>query len=138
MPPSTVATRELAELLGVLSHPCRVQIVEQLQDTERNVNSLQELLGISHSGVSQHLALLRTRKLIKERRSGRHVYYRLVDPSLAEWLKHGAAFLDQPSSDRFDSPILSNERPLTPEASVNPQTQVSPQNSDHKPSSSGS
>lgn len=103
MPSSTVASREMAELLGVLSHPCRVQIVEELRDSERNVNSLQELLGISHSGVSQHLALLRTRKLLKERRSGRHVYYRLANPRLAEWLRMGNVFLDQPTPDQIEN-----------------------------------
>ncbi|QDV30909.1 HTH-type transcriptional repressor SmtB [Planctopirus ephydatiae] len=124
MPSSTVATREMAELLGVLSHPCRVQIVEELRDSERNVNALQELLGISHSGVSQHLALLRTRKLLKERRSGRHVYYRLANPRLAEWLKMGNVFLDQPSPDPMENSGTVNHASANASSSMSWEAQI--------------
>lgn len=109
MPYRNVAARELADLLSVLSHPCRVQIIEELRSEERNVNSLQELLGISHSGVSQHLALLRTRKLLKERRAGRHVYYRLVDPGVAEWLRQGVVFLERMAEGAFDQKSMLHQ-----------------------------
>ena len=71
MPERTLVTKELAQLLGVLSHPHRIRIVEELRAGECDVKSLQELLGISHAGVSQHLALLRAHRLVEERREGR-------------------------------------------------------------------
>jgi DNA-binding transcriptional ArsR family regulator len=89
---------EMAKLLGVLSHPNRVQIVEELREGERDVNTLQQALGISHSGVSQHLALLRAHHLVAERREGRHVFYRLCQVALAMWLMDGLQFID-PNND---------------------------------------
>ncbi len=138
MPSSTVASGEMAELLGVLSHPCRVQIVEELRDSERNVNSLQELLGISHSGVSQHLALLRTRKLLKERRSGRHVYYRLANPRLAEWLKMGNVFLDQPSPDPMENSGTGNNASVNAGSSMSWEAHILQQKTIAQPESSSS
>ncbi len=101
MPHRTLATKELAALLGALAHPHRIRIIEELRDEEKDVNSLQELIGISHSGVSQHLAVLRARRLVTERREGRHVYYRLLQPALAKWLMEGLELL-QDSQDIAD------------------------------------
>lgn len=89
-----LVSNEMAKLLGVLSHPNRVQIVEELREGERDVNTLQKALGISHSGVSQHLALLRAHHLVAERREGRHVFYRLCQVALAMWLMDGLQFID--------------------------------------------
>jgi len=88
-----MVSKELANLLGVLSHPQRIRIVEEVRNRELDVNSLQEILGISHSGVSQHLALLRAHRIVAERRDGRHVYYRLRQPELAAWLIAGVGFI---------------------------------------------
>jgi DNA-binding transcriptional ArsR family regulator len=44
--------------------------------------------------VSQHLALLRSHRLVRERREGRHVFYRLSRPQLAAWILDGLDFLE--------------------------------------------
>lgn len=95
MPHRALVTKELAELLGVLSHPHRIQIIEELRDKEFDVNALQAALGISHSGVSQHLMVLRAHRLVAERRAGRHVYYQLRQPDLAQWLLRATQFLER-------------------------------------------
>ena len=95
MPERVFATKELAKLLGVLAHPERIRIVEELRSSELDVNSLQKLLGVAHSRVSQNLALLRSHRVVAERREGRHVYYRLVQPRIAGWLLEGLDFLER-------------------------------------------
>jgi DNA-binding transcriptional ArsR family regulator len=94
MPERALVARELGGLLSVLSHPDRIRIVEELRGEERDVSFLQHELGISQSGVSQHLAALRAHRLVVERREGRHVYYRLRQPALAAWLLEGLEFLE--------------------------------------------
>ncbi len=93
MPEPFLVTKELADLLGVLAHPHRIRIIEELREGERDVNTLQAALGISHSGVSQHLSVLRAHRLVAERREGRHVYYHLRQPKLARWLVDGIEFV---------------------------------------------
>ena len=95
MPHRVLVTKELAELFGVLSHPHRIRIIEELRDGEHDVNSLQEALGISHSGVSQHLMVLRANRLVSERREGRRVFYQLRQPDIAAWLLEATRFLEQ-------------------------------------------
>lgn len=95
MPHRALVTKELAELLGALSHPRRIRIIEELRDGEHDVNSLQDALGISHSGVSQHLMVLRASRLVSERREGRRVFYQLRQPEIAIWLLEATRFLEK-------------------------------------------
>lgn len=95
MPHRVLVTRELAAFFGVLSHPHRIRIVEELRDGEHDVNSLQQALGISHSGVSQHLMVMRSSRLVSERREGRHVFYHLRQPEIAGWLLEATRFLEE-------------------------------------------
>ena len=97
MPHRVLVTTELAELLAVLGHPHRIRIIEELRDGECSVTLLQDTLGINHSGVSQHLMLLRARRIVCERRQGRHVFYRLRQPEIASWLLSATEFLEQAS-----------------------------------------
>lgn len=96
MPFRTTASKRLAELFGLLSNPNRVRLVEELSHKgEMDVNSLETELGISHSAVSQHLTLLRAHRIVAERREGRHVFYKLTQHGLAEWVLHGLHFLQK-------------------------------------------
>jgi len=90
-------TRGLADLLAALGHPHRIRIIQELRDGESDVKSLQDSLGISHSGVSQHLMVLRAHRVVSERRQGRHVFYRLRRPEMASWLLEATEFLGQES-----------------------------------------
>jgi DNA-binding transcriptional ArsR family regulator len=98
MPHRLLVTKELADFLGVLAHPHRIRIIEELRGSERDVNSLQDALAISHSGVSQHLMVLRSHRLVSERREGRHVFYHLRQPEIASWLMEATRFLEQESA----------------------------------------
>ena len=93
MPPRAVISRELAQLFGVLAHPDRIRIIQELRSGEVDVGHLQAALAISHSRVSQHLATLRAHRLVLERRDGRHVHYRLAQPDIAQWVLSGATFV---------------------------------------------
>jgi DNA-binding transcriptional ArsR family regulator len=98
---AAIANKQLAVLLGVLSHPLRIQIVEELHKTECDVSTLRNSLNVPHSGVSQHLAVLRTHRLVIERREGRRVVYRLADSALADWLLSAFRFLET-TAGRYD------------------------------------
>jgi len=95
MPHRALVAKELADFLGVLSHPHRIRIIEELRDGEHDVNTLQQALRISHSGVSQHLMLLRANRLVAERRDGRRVFYHLRQPEIASWLLQATQYLEQ-------------------------------------------
>src|SRR5689334_21908851 len=94
MPHRALVSKELADFLGILAHPHRIRIIEELRGGEHDVNSLQEALGISHSGVSQHLMVLRANRFVSERKEGRHDFYHLRQPEIAGWLLAATRFLE--------------------------------------------
>lgn len=76
-----------AGLFRGLSHPYRIRLLELLADCEEHtVTELVESTELEASHVSQHLAVLRRHRLVDSERRGSHVYYRLVSPSVAEFL----------------------------------------------------
>lgn len=66
-------------LLKSMANNRRLMVLCQLANgQERSVGELEELVGISQSALSQHLARLRQDKLVKTRRSGQVIYYSLA------------------------------------------------------------
>lgn len=57
-----------------------------LQQREQDATELARALGPTPSNTSQHLALLRTRHLVRARREGAHVHYALRDPRIGRLL----------------------------------------------------
>ena len=70
---------QAAEILKTIGHPQRLRIVECLETSELSVKELQADLGLPQAIVSQQLAILKRRGVVRSRRDGALVYYRLVD-----------------------------------------------------------
>ena len=92
--PRFIAIQELADLLGALSHPDRIRIVEELRAGELDVNHLAAVLELPQARVSQLLAVLRAKRVVRKRREGRHAFYSLESPRMADWLLEGLDFLE--------------------------------------------
>src|SRR5208283_3529996 len=69
-----------------LAHPTRIAIVEVLESGEVSAGKLMEQLGLEQANASQHLAVLRARKVVVSRKVGNQVFYSLRDPVLGEIL----------------------------------------------------
>jgi len=69
-----------AEILKVLGHPVRLKIVAGLCTKECNVKHIWECLGLPQATVSQHLALLKNKRIIEGKRDGVEVHYTVVHP----------------------------------------------------------
>ncbi len=78
-----------ANLFRVLGHPARVRILELLESGERSVGSLQAELALDSGGTSQHLAALRRIGVVRSRREGTSVYYRVEDERVFDLLAAG-------------------------------------------------
>jgi ArsR family transcriptional regulator len=71
-----------AEVLKVLCHPKRLEILHRLADEPMEVGRLAAELGISQPNASQHLAVMRAAGLVEATREGREITYRLTDPDV--------------------------------------------------------
>lgn len=79
----------LAETFKTLGDPSRVQIVWALTHGELCVGDIAELLGLTPSGVSHHLRMLRNLRLVKVRREHRTLFYSLDDEHIEHLLVEG-------------------------------------------------
>jgi DNA-binding transcriptional ArsR family regulator len=70
---------QLADLFATLSDASRVRIISALLEDEQSVGVLAENLGMSESAVSHQLRGLRQMHLVRARRQGRRMFYRLDD-----------------------------------------------------------
>lgn len=77
-------TPDLERRFQALSDEKRLRILELLGDGERCVCELTEALDVGQSLLSFHLKKLREAELVRDRRSGRWVYYSLNPPALRE------------------------------------------------------
>ena len=76
---SELTAAQVAELFSALGDTSRIRIIALLSEAEMNVGELADHVGLSQSAVSHHLRHLRQMRLVRTRKDGRHVYYRLDD-----------------------------------------------------------
>ncbi len=73
-----------AEISKTLAHPLRLALLHTLKDGEKTVNELVDIIGASQSNISQHLALMRQRQIVKTRKDGSSVYYTVANPKISQ------------------------------------------------------
>lgn len=78
--------RYKASIFQALSHPTRVAILELLRDREYSARAIQEKLGLEQANLSQHLAILRSRQIVVNRKDGNQVFYSIRNPVLVQVL----------------------------------------------------
>ena len=79
----------LAELFRTFANATRARLLLELAGGEKRPSELAEGVGLSLSGVSHHLLGLRLARVVRRRRAGRSVYYRLDDEHVESLLKAG-------------------------------------------------
>ena len=70
---------EATRLLKALANESRLMILCNLASGELAVGELNEMVPLSQSALSQHLAVLRRDGLVRTRRQAQTIYYSLVD-----------------------------------------------------------
>ena len=77
---------ELTETLKALASPGRLRLLTDLLGGPRTVEQLAAAAELSVSATSHHLRLLRSLRLVRARRDGRHVFYALHDHHIGDLL----------------------------------------------------
>lgn len=70
---------ETSSLLKKIANPIRLMILCEIAEEEKNVSDLLQMVEISQSALSQHLALLKKHKIIKDQKNGQFVFYSICD-----------------------------------------------------------
>lgn len=67
------------DLLKALANPQRLRILCLLIEGERNVSEINDVVPISQSALSQHLAVLREKGLVTTRKQSQTVFYQVAE-----------------------------------------------------------
>jgi DNA-binding transcriptional ArsR family regulator len=68
-----------AHAMKAISHPLRLKILCVLGDQEVSVQDIGEAVGTSQSNISQHLAILREKGILRSRKDANRVLYCVSD-----------------------------------------------------------
>jgi ArsR family transcriptional regulator, virulence genes transcriptional regulator len=77
---------EAETFLKSISSRHRLMILCELSKGELSVMPIQNILGLSQSALSQHLARLRADKLVKTRRESQTIYYSLASDKVTKMI----------------------------------------------------
>ena len=76
-----------ADIFQALAHPTRIAILELLSEGELSAGALIEKLGMEQANVSQHLAVLRAKQIVTNRKVGNQVFYSVRAPIILDVLE---------------------------------------------------
>ncbi len=73
-----------ADLCKALANPIRVEIIDLLKNGGMSVTELATIVGVSQANLSQHLAILRAKDIVRVRRRRGKAYYYISSPRIIE------------------------------------------------------
>ena len=80
---------DLSEFFKLFGDSTRIKILETLSGSELCVCDISAVVGVSQSGVSHQLRLLRQNRLVKTTKAGKETYYTLDDEHIGDIIKIG-------------------------------------------------
>ena len=75
-----------ASIFQALANSTRIAIIEVLRDGELPAGAIIERLGLEQANASQHLSILRAKRIVSSRKEGNQVFYSVRDPLLIDVL----------------------------------------------------
>lgn len=81
-----ISSTQMPKLFKALAHPARLEILEILRQDEECVCHMEAKLGCRQAYISQQLMILRDAGLVKDRRDGWNIFYRVVEPRVFDLL----------------------------------------------------
>jgi len=104
-----------ADIFQALAHPTRIAIVELLRDGEVSAGSIFERLGVEQANASQHLAVLRAKKIVVNRKEGNQVFYSLRSHHLVEVLDSMRLYFEEHLNEAMEMlEEMKSQTPSTP------------------------
>jgi DNA-binding transcriptional ArsR family regulator len=71
-----------AQVCKIFSNANRLEILNLLKTGEMTVGDISKALGTAKANTSQHLMVMRMRGILKTRREGKNIYYRIANEKL--------------------------------------------------------
>ena len=79
---------QVCELMTLLSNQSRLMLLCELIEKEKSVGQLAKAIDARETAVSQQLAVLRRERIVKARRQGQTMFYRIVRKDVSDLLEY--------------------------------------------------
>ncbi len=89
------ACARAAGIFRALGDTSRLELLALLAEGDLCVTEIADRLGDNLSAVSQRLRLLRSERIVKQRREGKHIYYSLADEHVTELIANALAHAEE-------------------------------------------
>ena len=93
--PDSNTLQSMADIFKTLGDPSRLKIVTALSTCELCVCDLAAVCGPSESAVSHQLRILRNLKIVRYRREGKIVFYRLDDDHVKSLISQSLEYVKE-------------------------------------------
>ena len=84
---------DLSVFFKLFGDPTRLKIIFSLMNKELCVNDISKELKMSQSSISHQLKILRENKIVKNRKTGKQVFYSLDDEHVSSIITQGVDHL---------------------------------------------
>lgn len=101
----------ISRIFKALCEPIRLQILQELQDSEKSVSELCEAIGTSQPNLSKHLKTLTDAHFLQRRQEGNSVYYSIADPMVYELCEIVCRRLEKKLSEQIQAYATTTHRP---------------------------
>lgn len=96
-----------AEFCRTFSNPKRLEILDLLKRGEVTVGGIAKKLGVPKANASQHLTVMRMMRILKTRRDGTNIYYRIASKKIT----HACSIMQGALAQLMkDVPIVQSKR----------------------------
>lgn len=87
---------DTADLFKVFADSTRIRILYYLlENKEKSVSEISDNLNMNQSAISHQLKILKTNKLIKNRRDGKTIYYSIIDDHVYNIVNQGINHINE-------------------------------------------
>ncbi len=87
---------KVSDIFSVLGNPFRIKVLYAIGKGEACVCHLEAMLKKRQAYISQHLMVMRDAGLLKTRREGKYIFYRIADLTVLEMVGQVAEMLGLP------------------------------------------
>ena len=94
------ACERAAAIFRAFGDPQRLRMLVLLEAAERCVSEICQLLDEPMPAISQRLRLLKSERIVRSRREGKHVYYALADEHISRLVTNGVMHAMEESTPR--------------------------------------
>lgn len=73
-----------ASICQIMANAKRLEIISILGDKELTVGEIAEMMDIRMANLSQHLSIMKAKGILKSRREGVNIHYRISNPKVVQ------------------------------------------------------